>query len=123
MLRLRLITKKNNFYYQGFRLTVMTYLPLTSNTIVYGSDNGGIDVFADIEVHHNMIEIAKRLNLRPHLVSKNMKPTALCGDIEIHKIPYPDVKVKERENLQHSEQLKEHGDFKCFSKAPLFIPL
>eukprot|EP01125_Pyxidicula_operculata_P010592 TRINITY_DN3486_c0_g1_i1.p1 TRINITY_DN3486_c0_g1~~TRINITY_DN3486_c0_g1_i1.p1 ORF type:complete len:1904 (+),score=397.79 TRINITY_DN3486_c0_g1_i1:1-5712(+) len=74
--------------YQGFRLTAMTELPIRKETLVYGSDDGGVNVKFDEEVHDEMKEIAKKLNLRPHLVGdlSNGKQIALCGDLEVHRV-------------------------------------
>jgi hypothetical protein len=71
--------------YQGFRLTVMTTLPITSQTLVYGSNDAGKTIKNNNDVHEELKNIAKRLNLRPHLVRPDIE-TALCGDIEIHNL-------------------------------------
>jgi len=83
--------------YEGFRLTVMTHLPLTDSSLVYGSDNGGKTVLCDLEVHKNMIKIAERLHLRPHSVSDY--EMALCGDIEIHQFQPTAGKEKQKQTI------------------------
>jgi len=70
--------------YEGFRMSVMTTLPINDETLVYGSRNAGKTMFKDEYVHENMLKIGKKLNLRPHLVSHNITEMALCGDVEIH---------------------------------------
>jgi len=70
--------------YEGFRLTVMTQLPINDNSLVYGSCDAGKIMKYDSDVHKHLLEIANQLNLQPHLV--NGVDMALCGDIEIHKI-------------------------------------
>jgi len=70
--------------YQGFRLTVMTELPLTKESLLYGSNNAGVTIKTNEAVHEIMKKISKKLNLRPHMV-KGVE-MALCGDVEIHQI-------------------------------------
>eukprot|EP01124_Arcella_intermedia_P006830 TRINITY_DN14123_c0_g1_i2.p1 TRINITY_DN14123_c0_g1~~TRINITY_DN14123_c0_g1_i2.p1 ORF type:complete len:1045 (-),score=251.80 TRINITY_DN14123_c0_g1_i2:2007-5141(-) len=72
--------------YQGFRLTVTTTLPLTKDTLVYGSNDAGKSMACDPAIHQELNTIAQTLNLRPHLATKNAVNSALCGDIEIHLI-------------------------------------
>jgi len=72
--------------YQGFRLTVMTTLPLSGNSLVYGSGDGGKTVNFSHEIHEKLVKIGNYLHLRPHIVENKEKPMALCGDIEIHRI-------------------------------------
>jgi len=71
--------------YQGFKMTVAPTLPITKDSIIYGSD--GEIIHTNIEVHEELQQIAKKLSLRPHMVFSS-KPTitSLCGDIEIHKL-------------------------------------
>jgi len=73
--------------YQGFRLTVMTTLPISHETLLYGSSDAGKTMYKEKNIHEHMLCVAKKLNLRPHL-SSNENPTemAMCGDIEIHSL-------------------------------------
>jgi len=72
--------------YRGYRLVAMSLLPINSDTIVYGSSDGGISVHnTNMEFNHKMKESAKILNLKGHLVGKeNSKLLHSCGDIEGH---------------------------------------
>jgi len=70
--------------FQGFRLSVMTTLPINNDTIVYGSNDAGKTVHFESSIHFMVLKIGKVLHLQPHIV--NDKEMALCGDIEVHKI-------------------------------------
>ncbi|KAF2073114.1 hypothetical protein CYY_005583 [Polysphondylium violaceum] len=72
--------------YRGYRLVAMSLLPINSDTIVYGSSDGGISVHnTNLEFNQKMKESAKILNLKGHLVGKeNPKLLHSCGDIEGH---------------------------------------
>eukprot|EP01130_Rhizamoeba_saxonica_P005569 TRINITY_DN2221_c0_g1_i2.p1 TRINITY_DN2221_c0_g1~~TRINITY_DN2221_c0_g1_i2.p1 ORF type:complete len:1736 (-),score=335.94 TRINITY_DN2221_c0_g1_i2:57-5264(-) len=73
--------------YRGFRLIAISWLsPLHKHSLVYGSDDGGATVYAEIPELNEQMEIAgKMLNLEPHLVGTcEGKSIAFCGDIEGH---------------------------------------
>jgi len=72
--------------YLSFRLSVMTELPLNSESLVYGSGDGGNTMHWREDIHSRLVEIAQELNLRPHKVTKDAVDSAFCGDLEIHKI-------------------------------------
>jgi len=62
-------------------MVALSLLPISKNTIVYGSHDGGSTVHADHKVFNNKFDtIFKRLNLRPHYV--NNKVLGGPGDIE-----------------------------------------
>ncbi|EGG19006.1 Histidine kinase A [Cavenderia fasciculata] len=72
--------------YRGYRLVAMSLLPINSETIVYGSSDGGITVHSeDPGFNEKMKQSAQALNLKGHLVGKD-SPRLLhsCGDIEGH---------------------------------------
>jgi len=53
--------------YLGFRLIVMSLLPVDKETIIYGTADGGFTIHADDSHFNNMMEIAAtRLNLESH---------------------------------------------------------
>ncbi|MDP2437086.1 MAG: hypothetical protein Q8P67_15165, partial [archaeon] len=63
--------------YMGFRLTAMSLLPVTRQTLVYGSANGGQTVFATLPGYNAlMAQAGRRLALAPHL----------CGMDEEHSV-------------------------------------
>eukprot|EP01124_Arcella_intermedia_P005738 TRINITY_DN13389_c0_g1_i1.p1 TRINITY_DN13389_c0_g1~~TRINITY_DN13389_c0_g1_i1.p1 ORF type:complete len:1042 (+),score=212.71 TRINITY_DN13389_c0_g1_i1:877-4002(+) len=103
--------------YQGFRLTVMTTLPLTDKSLVYGSRNGGMNVVFDQSIHNDLVEIAKKLNLRSHSVSKAKVEMALCGDLEIHKMKKTTIKGKVVEGTDEEDSL-----FYALDMARIFPP-
>lgn len=69
--------------YRGFRLVASSLLPISSHTIVYGSDNAGFNVYAQPDVAAKFDLVAKRINLKKH----NFGNVQIAGpvDIEIHK--------------------------------------
>ena len=89
--------------YWGQRLIGMALLPIGNHSILYGSDNAGIDVHADKRVAPMMDEIGKSLNLKKHTV--NNARMALCGDIEVHVSP-----------------LAKESCFYCIDTARVFPP-
>eukprot|EP01124_Arcella_intermedia_P032562 TRINITY_DN761_c0_g1_i4.p1 TRINITY_DN761_c0_g1~~TRINITY_DN761_c0_g1_i4.p1 ORF type:complete len:1243 (-),score=321.18 TRINITY_DN761_c0_g1_i4:11-3739(-) len=76
--------------FQGFRLVVMTELPLSKEkkTICFGSSDAGFTMNWDEEIHKKIGEIATKLHLQEHQVTKHKIQTHLCGDIEIHKFQH-----------------------------------
>lgn len=52
--------------YYGIRFECQSYVPLTTSSLVYGSDNEGLSVESKDGVHL-AIEISQKLNLRPHM--------------------------------------------------------
>lgn len=72
--------------YRGFRLIALSILPL--ETIVYGSNDGGISVYStDNIMNDKMRQAAKILNIKGHTVGTKQETTFLYGptDIEGHK--------------------------------------
>lgn len=69
--------------YRGFRLVASSLLPISSHTIVYGSDNAGFNIYAQPEAANKFDFVAKRLNLKKH----KFADAEISGpvDIEIHK--------------------------------------
>eukprot|EP01130_Rhizamoeba_saxonica_P009692 TRINITY_DN3952_c0_g1_i4.p1 TRINITY_DN3952_c0_g1~~TRINITY_DN3952_c0_g1_i4.p1 ORF type:complete len:977 (-),score=168.95 TRINITY_DN3952_c0_g1_i4:963-3893(-) len=68
--------------YRGFRVIAVSKLPINDQTLIYGSNNGGLTVHSDEYLHLQMGIIAKELNLREHQV--NNKNIYGPGDIEGH---------------------------------------
>lgn len=55
--------------YRGFRLIALSILPVTPDTIIYGSCDAGRNIHATNEVFNEKMEhAAKILNLKPHKV-------------------------------------------------------
>ncbi|PRP78266.1 hypothetical protein PROFUN_13876 [Planoprotostelium fungivorum] len=53
--------------YRGYRLVAMSWVPITSRTLVYGSQDGGYTVLASDEKCNRLMQMAgKRLNLKGH---------------------------------------------------------
>eukprot|EP01129_Flabellula_baltica_P014521 TRINITY_DN696_c0_g1_i1.p1 TRINITY_DN696_c0_g1~~TRINITY_DN696_c0_g1_i1.p1 ORF type:complete len:700 (+),score=142.97 TRINITY_DN696_c0_g1_i1:98-2197(+) len=72
--------------YRGFRLVATTHLPISKNTLKYGSDDGGLTIHNENETLRNLIEtLGKKLNLKKHTVGAKT-PTDIYGpaDIEGH---------------------------------------
>ncbi|KYQ96957.1 leucine-rich repeat-containing protein (LRR) [Tieghemostelium lacteum] len=74
--------------YKGFRLIALSVLPISSETIRYGSSDSGTVVHYDIdELNNKMLETGRKLNLKPHRVGsvpELTKVLASPGDIEAH---------------------------------------
>lgn len=68
---------------KGFLLLASAILPIASDTIRYGSPDGGIHVLAtDYQLSSKMESLGKSLNLQLH--SYQDEKMALCTDIEGH---------------------------------------
>jgi len=58
--------------YRGYRVVAMSVLPISSKTIIYGSDTAGVNVYnKDENFNQLMIQASEKLNLRGHLVGFN----------------------------------------------------
>lgn len=70
--------------YRGYRLIAMTILPISKETLIYGSADAGNTIKANIlpEFDMKMAEMGKILNLKPHMI--NGKELHTAGDIEGH---------------------------------------
>eukprot|EP01102_Stenamoeba_stenopodia_P006834 TRINITY_DN190_c0_g2_i1.p1 TRINITY_DN190_c0_g2~~TRINITY_DN190_c0_g2_i1.p1 ORF type:complete len:940 (-),score=153.29 TRINITY_DN190_c0_g2_i1:120-2939(-) len=75
--------------YKGYRVTVTPVLPIDKTTIVYGSNDGGKTVHADIpEVNKVVEEIGTRLRLKEHKVGKDPQTSKMLytpGNFQVHK--------------------------------------
>ncbi|KAF2070369.1 hypothetical protein CYY_008312 [Polysphondylium violaceum] len=72
--------------YRGYRILAISSLPISKQTIVYGSCDGGQTVHdSDTLINNEMERMAKLLNLRGHVVGLNKKTIFGPGDIEVHK--------------------------------------
>lgn len=69
---------------QGVRLTAIALLPISKETLVYGSANGGEHVAARTDAHAVMLEVASELNLAPHRVAD--KELALYAVLSLHSL-------------------------------------
>jgi hypothetical protein len=74
--------------YMGFRVMATPVLPISSSTHIAGSADGGKTVMnGDPEFSQICLDVARRLNLKPHLVgveSTQTQELALCGDAQGH---------------------------------------
>jgi tetratricopeptide (TPR) repeat protein len=57
--------------YLGMRLVGMTHLPLGEGTLVHGSSNRRKDVQYDKDIAEDLEKVAKRLNLKAHMVQNH----------------------------------------------------
>eukprot|EP01132_Coremiostelium_polycephalum_P005399 gene5399-6734_t len=57
--------------FRGFRLIVISELPIASNTLVFGSSNAGHTIYENPTVSTMMVKIAEILNLKTHLVEES----------------------------------------------------
>lgn len=71
----------------GSRLLVSSLLPVTRDSLVYGSNDAGRTVHRSPEAAEIMQRMARRLNLKEHLVGQGDRPVPLYGpcDIEVHR--------------------------------------
>lgn len=74
--------------YRGFRLIAMSVLPISSSTIVYGSNDGGVTVHASNDTfNQKMRRTAEILNVKPHVAGVDNATSKLlysAADIEGH---------------------------------------
>eukprot|EP01100_Stratorugosa_tubuloviscum_P002729 TRINITY_DN1648_c0_g1_i1.p1 TRINITY_DN1648_c0_g1~~TRINITY_DN1648_c0_g1_i1.p1 ORF type:complete len:984 (-),score=453.01 TRINITY_DN1648_c0_g1_i1:328-3279(-) len=79
------------FDYRGHRLIAMTLLPISSKTLAYGSNDGGVTVrLENTQLSNVMKELGERLNLKPHTAGsvknkENLNKTIYtAADVEGH---------------------------------------
>eukprot|EP01127_Copromyxa_protea_P019033 TRINITY_DN6095_c2_g1_i1.p1 TRINITY_DN6095_c2_g1~~TRINITY_DN6095_c2_g1_i1.p1 ORF type:complete len:923 (-),score=155.82 TRINITY_DN6095_c2_g1_i1:794-3562(-) len=73
-----------SIHYRGYCLLVISILPISSTSLVYGSNDGGATCNAsEPKVNRLMTKTGKILNLQAHLVRGQM--ISFPGDIEVHK--------------------------------------
>jgi hypothetical protein len=75
--------------YKGYRVTALSFLPLTNAKFVYGSKDAGMTVMAESDVANELMKkAAKKLNLKPHLAGikscKEPKTVYSAADLEAH---------------------------------------
>ncbi len=76
----------------GFRLSAQAFVPITSHTLVYGSQDAGRTIVSgkgQPEVVAMMSRLAERLRLKPHVVADGRGEKHImytCTDIEVHKV-------------------------------------
>eukprot|EP01117_Protostelium_nocturnum_P012592 TRINITY_DN4634_c0_g2_i2.p1 TRINITY_DN4634_c0_g2~~TRINITY_DN4634_c0_g2_i2.p1 ORF type:complete len:1322 (+),score=514.36 TRINITY_DN4634_c0_g2_i2:78-4043(+) len=74
--------------YRGYRLIAMSTIPITKDTIVYGSCDAGRHIHADnLQVNEKIREVSKRLKLKEHKVGPKLVPKTICTpvDLEVHR--------------------------------------
>lgn len=68
--------------YKGFRVIAISILPVGSQTLIYGSNNGGRSFHSqDVDVNDEMDDLGKSLNLQLHQVRADGYRTHLPADI------------------------------------------
>eukprot|EP00013_Stygamoeba_regulata_P007665 CAMPEP_0177641970 /NCGR_PEP_ID=MMETSP0447-20121125/7343_1 /TAXON_ID=0 /ORGANISM="Stygamoeba regulata, Strain BSH-02190019" /LENGTH=984 /DNA_ID=CAMNT_0019144109 /DNA_START=147 /DNA_END=3101 /DNA_ORIENTATION=+ len=71
--------------YQGFRVLAISVLPLSKDTLAYGSNDGGKTVHRDHEKLAELIEkVTEKLGLAKHRVGKSSVEIGGPGDLEGH---------------------------------------
>jgi hypothetical protein len=71
--------------YMGFRCLAISLLPISKDTLKYGSDSGGrIAMNTDEKLNALMKQAGEKLNLAEHVVGKSMASISGPGDIEGH---------------------------------------
>jgi hypothetical protein len=69
--------------YRGFRLICQAVMPISQDTICYGSSDGGEHVHgSDIELYEKLCRAAKMLNLKPHLC-RNSQDIMLVSAVDL----------------------------------------
>jgi Clustered mitochondria len=71
--------------YRGYSMICTSLVPISGQSLIYGSDDGGKTVHADVDEVNRLVEVcATRLNLKGHWVGFNEKKFLhLPGDIEV----------------------------------------
>jgi hypothetical protein len=72
--------------YRGFRVTAVSIIPVSSNTLQYGSSDGGATVMmGNEELNKKIFQAGELLNLKAHKVCpKDPKTINSCADLEGH---------------------------------------
>lgn len=71
--------------YRGFRLIAVSVLPISKQTIVYGSNDAGLTVHKkDPVLNELMKEIGTKLHLKEHGSGRDGVKVFGPGDLEIH---------------------------------------
>jgi tetratricopeptide (TPR) repeat protein len=73
--------------HRGYRLMAISLVPITHDTIVSGSNDGGLTIHADDKKLQKILaETADRLKLSPHIAGKvSPKMIYTVADLEVHK--------------------------------------
>eukprot|EP01132_Coremiostelium_polycephalum_P007680 gene7680-9448_t len=72
--------------YSGYRLIAISVLPISKDSLIYGSCDGGNTVHNDIQEINDIMEtVGRSMNLKGHLSGINPKYIYGPGDLEIHK--------------------------------------
>ena len=73
--------------YRGYRLIATCLLPIDGTTLIYGSSDAGVTVFAKSKRFNRYArEIGQALNLQSHIVGLQRKRTLIFGgDVEGHR--------------------------------------
>ena len=68
--------------YKGFRVIAISLLPVGNQTLIYGSNNGGRNFYAeDADINDDMEDLGRSLNLQSHKVRVDGFTTCLPADI------------------------------------------
>jgi hypothetical protein len=75
--------------WRGFRVLASAVLPISRDSLVYGSADAGVTVRTDPQVAAWMEDAARLLNLKPHaVITRDLQTVvtmAACADIEVHR--------------------------------------
>ncbi len=71
--------------YRGFRLIALSVLPISKQTIIYGSNDAGLTVHKDDESLNTLMkEIGTKLRLKEHGTGRDGTKVYGPGDLEVH---------------------------------------
>ena len=76
--------------YRGYRIIATTLLPISSNTLKYGSEDAGGIVKKGLDAGVDSVaeRLSEKLNLAPHVAGRNNQNTEILSlpcDIELHR--------------------------------------
>eukprot|EP00727_Mastigamoeba_balamuthi_P009543 m51a1_g5210 hypothetical protein (1212) ;mRNA; r:242382-246294 len=71
--------------YRGFRIVGMTLLPISTDTLVYGSQNAGKTVVTNPDIERKLKRIAKKLNIKAHEIGEEGTMIYTPVDLEGHQ--------------------------------------
>eukprot|EP01111_Echinosteliopsis_oligospora_P013829 TRINITY_DN5061_c0_g1_i1.p1 TRINITY_DN5061_c0_g1~~TRINITY_DN5061_c0_g1_i1.p1 ORF type:complete len:804 (-),score=206.00 TRINITY_DN5061_c0_g1_i1:162-2573(-) len=73
--------------YKGFTMIAMSVLPISSQTLVYGSSDAGETIHDDTQVNQKLTAVASELGLKRHKVGKGANSKYICTplDLEGHR--------------------------------------
>jgi tetratricopeptide (TPR) repeat protein len=127
--------------YSGFRMSCMSVLPITKDTLIYGSCDGALTVAAEPSIGALIAQAARKINIKPHMAGRRKaveiwSPVDVeghCGvDGKFYLIDYSRVMPPEKPvkglrsahmfRLLRPEYVKQYHTPLCSDACSRFVP-